>query len=91
MRIVADKTARTVALPPQRAAESVVANRLMPKPAPGAALEERRGAPVRRPRRERNQVLALALASVAASVFGTVVMVTMLLHYAEAHHAIANF
>jgi hypothetical protein len=35
-------------------------------------------------------LLAITLASVVALVFTTVVMLTVLLHYAEVHHALAN-
>jgi hypothetical protein len=38
----------------------------------------------------RNRMLAMALVSVAASVFAMVVTLVVLFHYAETHHLLAN-
>jgi hypothetical protein len=39
----------------------------------------------------RNRLLGVVLASVAAAMLAAVVAVAVLLHYAEAHHALSNF
>jgi hypothetical protein len=39
---------------------------------------------------QRNRVLAFALFSVVASIFALVVTLTVVLHYAEAHHLLAS-
>lgn len=40
--------------------------------------------------RRRNKMLAMLLAGVAAIGFATVLTLAVLLHYAEAHHLLAN-
>ena len=40
--------------------------------------------------RRRNRMLAMLLAGVAAIGFATVLTLAVLLHYAEAHHLLAN-
>jgi hypothetical protein len=40
--------------------------------------------------RERNRVLAVMLASVAAAVFAIVMTLALLFHYVEAHHLLAH-
>ena len=52
-------------------------------PAPSARLE---ASGIRR----RNRMLAIQLAGVAAFGFATVLTLALLLHYAEAHHLLAN-
>ena len=55
------------------------APRAVARPAPPAPVVSRR-----------NRLLAVSLASVAAAMLATVVAVALLLHYAEAHHALSN-
>jgi hypothetical protein len=42
------------------------------------------------PSRRRNRMLAVLLASVAASAFTTVIILAELVHYAEAHHLLSS-
>lgn len=47
--------------------------------------------PPARTAREKNRALALALGVVAASVFATAVLMTLLVHYVETHNVIPGF
>ncbi|MFZ3238780.1 MAG: hypothetical protein WA417_15185 [Stellaceae bacterium] len=46
--------------------------------------------PAKRSLRRQNRLLALVLGSVAVLGFATVLSLAVLLHYAEAHHLLAN-